>query len=412
MKTNIFSRNIDIYFFVLLFAMILDQKYVLVVLTVLGALLSIALLVSDWKYYVNQLIVNRYLFVSLAFLIPIGIAMVDTFYPEKRYRVFNTMFVYMLLGVLPIFMVRFNANFKRLSSLVVIGIIFISVDAIVQWLTDYHILGYNPIGGSRVRGVFGSWYHLSYFLGTFAPILFFYFYEYLEKRVTISRIIVVVIALLLFVTALMLGGARAGMVSLIVSVFLFISYLFITNKVRKKLQFLGIVFGASIVLLFLVSLIPEVQSRFINTTSTFGSDSFFEQFTSLRPNIWYVAFTEVPNYLFNGVGTRGFNNLYLTYPESYRIYDYVDHPHLHGLEVLIETGLIGFIPYLLVCLYLLVRMFKAKSGNMWLMMGFIAMMPINSHVPIYQNYWFPIIWVPIMLGLALAQAANEKGEAS
>ena len=96
------------------------------------------------------------------------------------------------------------------------------------------------------------------------------------------------------------------------------------------------------------------------------------------------------------------------YPEEYKIFDYVWQPHLHGLEVLIETGIIGFIPYLLVLLYLFIRMFTAKAGNMWIMMGFVAIMPINSHMGLYEGYWMSLAFPSIMIGLALAYQADRK----
>lgn len=402
------GQYLDIYFVILLFTMISLRKNILVSLTVFGAVLGLLILIKNWKRYISFLINSRYLYVVLAFLIPVGIAGIDSLYPEKKFKVFNTLFLYMLIGVLPIYMLYHKGNFKRLELLTVLGVLYISVDAIVQWLTGYHTFGYHPQEGNRIQGVFLGWYHLSYFLATFSPVLFFYFFKYIEYRLTWARLLLTLVAFFVFILGIMLGGARAGLISLGVSIVLFIIYLLYQNKIKNRLWFFGGVGAILAVSIIIVSFIPEVQQRYFSILSQLGEDGFWEKFTSSRPNIWYVGFNEVPNYLMNGVGVRGFNNLYLSYPESYKIYDYVDHPHLHGLEVLIETGLIGFIPYCITCIYLLVRMFTAKAGNMWLMMGFVAIMPINSHVPLYQNYWLPLEWVPIMLGLILAYGADPK----
>lgn len=406
LKSNIISRNLDIYLFIFLFSLISDgfisdNRYTPITLSSIGALIGIYLLIRHWSLFFNEMRANRYLYVALAFLIPIGVAMIDTLYPDKRTPVFLTMFLYLFMGAVPIYILATGGNFKRLEALTTFALLFIALDAISQWLFGYHTLGHNPVIGSRVRGIFGDWSHLSYFLGTFAPIMFFYLYQKIEERFTWLKVIGAIIALMLLVTGVMLGGARAGIISLGVSLLLFIIYLFYTDRIKYKWRFVGIVLLIIAISIAILSQSEVIQARFISTITPREGESFLYRFTTLRTNIWYVGFREVPNYWFNGVGTRGFDALYQTYPDDYKIFVKIWHPHLHGLEVLIETGFLGFIPYLIVCFYLLVRMFKAKAGNMWLMMGFVALMPINSHVGLYHDYWFPIVWIPIMIGLAL-----------
>lgn len=372
----------------------------------LGLLLSFYLLIRHWNYYFNELINNRYLYVALAFVIPIGISLIDTLGMSKALSVFLQMLRYLFIGVIAVAMTQNMQNYARLAQFTFYTLMFICIDAIIQWLTNYNIYGYNPVTINRVTGVF-SYYHISYFLGTFAPIVLFYLYKKLKEKFTLFRLSLSIIASLLLITAVIIGGARAGMVSLFVSIALFIGYLFYTGAVRHKLRFLA---GALVVLAIGIGIASQseiVQKRFHNTTSTFGTENFMKQFTSSRTNIWYVGFNEIPNYWINGVGPRAFDKIYQTYPDDYKIFKYVYQPHLHGLEVMIETGIIGFIPYLLVLLYLFIRMFKARAGNEWIMMGFVAMMPINSHVGLYENFWMPLVWIPIMLGLAEAYKKDK-----
>lgn len=395
----------------MLFSIITDIEMVLIVLTSIGALAGIILLFINRHYFLSQLRENRYLYLSLAFLIPIGIASIDGLYPINKFSLFYTMLPYIFIGILPIYVLATSGDFKRLELFVVIGLLYVSLDAILQWLTHYHTLGYNPpIVSSRVYGIFGEWAHISYFLATLSPILFFYLYTKFEEVSSLPWVLISLIILFIIVLAIILGGARAGFITLFVSLFFFITHLFYTKRIKYPLRFIIISLGSLIVFIFIASFIPTVQERFMSTTASLGSDQFLFQFTSYRTNIWYVGFSEIPNYLFNGVGPRGFNFIYQTYPEDYKIFPYIYHPHLHGLEVIIEAGLVGFIPYIFICLYLMKRMITAKAGNMWLMVGFLALMPINSHVALYKDYWFPIVWVPIMIGLALAYQADQKAK--
>lgn len=409
-KISIFcKKHLYLYFFALLFTILLNRS-ALEALTICGTLVSFYLLATNWKFFFNELKANRYLYLSLGFLIPIGLSLTDTLNMGKALSVFLKMLRYVFIGVLAVAMTMSygKKNFTRLTQLSFYMLMFICIDAIMQWLTGYHIYGYNPVSGNRVMGIFGDSAHLSYFLGTFAPIVLFYLYKINHGKKSLLKIMGGVIALSLLIIGVVIGGARAGFLSLTVSIFLFIAFLFYKGKIKHKLRFIG---GFILVIAISIGVLSQsdiVKDRFTTTTSNFGSEEFFDQFSSKRTTIWEVGFKEIPNYWINGIGPRAFDKVYQTYPEDYKVFQYVWQPHLHALEVMIETGIIGFIPYLLILGYLLIRMFTARAGNEWIMMGFVAMMPINSHVGLYEGFWMPIIWVPIMLGLAQAHNADKE----
>lgn len=410
MNVVFFTKNLYLYFFLLLFIIIPDDKNLTIVVLGIGSLVSICYILIYRGSLLREMIENRYLYAILAFLVPVALSMIDTLYPERRYYVFITLLQYLLIGVLPIIFLNMETNFRKLEVLVFLGVIFIALDAILQWQFGYHILGYNPAedtgAGIRVYGIFGDLAHLSYFLGTLSPVVFFVIYRQLEEKTTIFRVLIAILIFSLIVTGVMIGGARAGMISFTVSLFLFLIYVFFRGSFKHKFRILALIIFILVISLVLLSQTNVVQDRFSNTTSEFGTLDFYNQFTSYRANLWYVGFKEIPNYWINGAGTRAFNEVYQTYPESFKIFGYTWHPHLQGLEVLLLTGIIGFIPYILLCIYLLRQMFIARAGNMWLMVTFIALMPINTHVGIYQNFWLPMIWIPMMLGLSLA---HKKG---
>lgn len=383
-------------------------RFVLESFTIVGMLVAIYLLVRHWDFYFDAMKGNRYLYVILAFLIPVAIACIDSLNQAMSLSVLGRFVRYLFIGVIAVAMVQHRENGERLSLITFIAVLFIAIDAIIQWQTNYHILGYDPVRGNRVFGVFVGKAHLSYFLGTFAPIVFFFLYQKIEAKMTWLRILLAIIAVLILTTAIFIGGARAGMISLFVSALLFVIYLLYNGKIKHKLRFFGVIAILLVASATILSQSEIVQKRFKSTTSSFGTDRFLAQVTSYRTNIWNVGIQEIPNYWINGVGPRAFDKVYQTYPKEYKIFDYVWQPHLHGLEVLIETGVIGFIPYLLVLLYLFIRMFTARAGNMWIMMGFVAIMPINSHVGLYEGFWMSLAFPSIMIGLALAYQADKN----
>ncbi|MDM1545275.1 O-antigen ligase family protein [Ignatzschineria indica] len=404
---QLLQKNIYLYFFMILFSMILG-RFILESFTIVGMLVAIYLLIRHWHFYFDAMKENRYLYVALAFLIPIAIATIDSLDQSKSLSVLGRVVRYFFIGFIAVAMVQYKENGERLSLITFIAVLFIAIDAIIQWQTDYHILGYDPVRGNRVFGVFIGKAHLSYFLGTFAPIVFFFLYQKIEAKMTWLRIFLAVIAILILIIAIFIGGARAGMISLFVSALLFVIYLLYNGKIKHKLRFFGVIAILLVASATILSQSEIVQKRFKSTTSAYGTEKFFDRLTSNRTNLWKVGFEEVPNYWINGVGPRAFDKIYQNNPQKLKSFKYVWQPHLHGLEVLIETGVIGFIPYLLVLLYLFIRMFTARAGNMWIMMGFVAMMPINSHVGLYEGFWMSLVFPPIMIGLALAYQADKN----
>lgn len=381
-------------------------RFVLESFTIVGMLVAIYLLVRHWDFYFDAMKGNRYLYVILAFLIPVAIACIDSLNQAMSLSVLGRFVRYLFIGFIAVAMVQYKENGERLSLITFIAVLFIAIDAIIQWQTGYHALGYQP-NHWRITGIIKD-YHLSYFLGTFAPIVFFFLYQKIEAKMTWLRILLAIIGILILTIAVFIGGARAGMISLFVSALLFVIYLLYNGKIKHKLHFFGVIALLLVASATILSQSEIVQKRFKSTTSAYGTEKFFDRLTSNRTNLWKVGFEEVPNYWINGVGPRAFDKVYQNNPQKLKSFKYVWQPHLHGLEVLIETGVIGFIPYLLVLLYLFIRMFTARAGNMWIMMGFVAMMPINSHVGLYEGFWMSLVFPPIMIGLALAYQADKN----
>ena len=181
--------------------------------------------------------------------------------------------------------------------------------------------------------------------------------------------------------------------------------------IKHKLRFIGI----SLVLLVIAGGIAvqsdTIQKRFKQTTTVSQNQDFLDRFTSMRTNIWHVTIEQIPNYWVNGVGLKGFNELYQTYPNDYKIFEYVYHVHLHILEVLIETGIIGLIPYILLCCYLLYMVFMSDKANSWFLVAFLAIMPINSHAGLFQGVWLPVVWVSLVIAFMKSyRSDNAEGK--
>ncbi len=356
----------------------------------------------------NELVKSRYIYVFLVFFIPGLISLIDSLDPAKTGQTLWRFIRYSAFSIIALFMVNNEKSEKRFETVMFWFMVFICMDAMSHWLFQFNIYGENPLpSNSRVRGVFKDAYHLSYFVATLSPLIFFYLAERIQEKKTLYLILTPIILVMLILTVLV-GGARAGLVSLFVSMFLFVLVAMKKGWIKHKLRFIGI----SLVLLVIAGGIAvqsdTIQKRFKQTTMVSQNQDFLDRFTSMRTNIWHVTIEQIPNYWVNGVGLRAFDKVYQEYPKEYKIFSSVNHPHLHILEVMIETGIIGLLAYLLFCVYLLSMSFIAEKGSAWFLIAFLAIMPINSHVGLFEADWLPMVFLPIAIGIMVNRSKSKS----
>ncbi len=348
------------------------------------------------EFVIKSLKENRYLYLFLAFFIPIAISLLDSLSPQLTAQTLWRLIRFSSYAVIAVVVFQTAKSRERFSTAIVWLLVFYCIDAICQWLFDYNIYGYNPVSNAwhnRVRGVYGESYDLSYLLATLSPVIFFFLIEKIQKK-SRGYIILAPIIMFLLIMTIFLGGARTAWISLVVSFSASLGYLIMRRGFWKYRYFYLALFIFIGLTLFVATQTDVFTARFNYSVHA----NSLNRLTSNRISLWNVAWSEFPNYWFNGVGVRGFDALYQTYPESYKIFKYMNHPHLQGLEVLIETGIVGFLPYLAVCGYILFAFFKAKKSNPWLLVAFLSMMPINSFSGLYEGNWLPVVFISLAIG--------------
>lgn len=95
-----------------------------------------------------------------------------------------------------------------------------------------------------------------------------------------------------------------------------------------------------------------------------------EKISNGRFTIWKNTLEVVKKYPITGVG---FDNLKFAYPNNPKASVYIDNAHNVYLHRLVTTGILGFIPYLILCLITFIIGLKSKEkGVMILLCGFVA----------------------------------------
>jgi len=397
LKGRITQENTALFFFTAFFWLYIAKMGVYNGIVITVALWGLYFLIHHrkdvWKYFKE----SYFLYIFALLFIPIVISAFFSVLPKDSWKTVLSFSRFFFIGSLVVLFTLSILDKIRLGVLAFI--VLISLDAVAEWLTGYHLTGVSH-DRNRIMGLF-QFYHLGYVLATLTPIIFYQtIIEFRERKsskyfwslISMCSILVIFVA-----------GARAGVITLLMSFSLLVLWLIIQKKISLKIVLVSLVMIA--VVGVGISQIPTVKNRYINPYQEtekveIGSYEWFDKLSSARLVLWEFAWKQYRENPIVGAGTGTFHQEFSSQPkELKRQHDEAFFPHFHGLEVLSQTGSLGFICYLLAVSVVLVMLLTAKQFSVWLTVAFLAMMPINLHVAFYGSFWAVLIWIPLILGL-------------
>ncbi len=130
--------------------------------------------------------------------------------------------------------------------------------------------------------------------------------------------------------------------------------------------------------------------------------------SNYRISIWKTGYEIVKDRPVLGIGPRGFRHVYEEYSEADNFWlqdgrDGQTHPHSNIVEVLVETGILGFLGYLLLYSYFVYRFFREEyfsDSLAWSLSVLIVWCPLNTHLAFYGSYWSTFAWMLVAISLA------------
>jgi O-antigen ligase len=251
-----------------------------------------------------------------------------------RFAIFSTAFYFIL-----------QKNTKIINYLfyiLLVTYLILVLDSFQQYLTGYNIIGI-PKQGVRLSSFFGSELIIGSYLSRLAPLLIALYF--LNESFNKKKINILFFWFLIFLSFVIvfLSGERA---SFFFTILLFIYLLLMLQKNFIKIFILTILFILSIILINKFDL--SVKNRmFDQTKKQMGLNKESEQvipFSNEHHGHYLVAldlFKKNPVY---GVGPKNFrkhcfnNQIYSVKP-----YICTSHPHNTYIQLLAETGILGFL---------------------------------------------------------------------
>jgi O-antigen ligase len=348
---------------------------------------------------------------SLLFLciwVPMALSVPDSLWFEKSLSTTLTYPRIYLAGIFLIWMLREELPRQRLLKLSAWLLLFWVVDALIQAVVGYNLLGYAY--PDRLNGLFGpkNW-KLGLTLAMLSPIV----WEYASRN---GKKWHLALAWLGTAAVVLLASNRESWI-----VFALATVMWVWVYARR-LEFHPLTLLTPIVLIAAVAgagayqANPKFAQRVDQSVSAL--DFSYESLnvaSSLRLHLWKNAATVLENHPFNGAGVRSYRYAYAKYAEANDPYVNPDgtgmnYAHQLVLEVGSETGIIG-LAGLVGVFVILIRASRGVSGLTltwvaWLG-AFVWLFPFNTHTALYSAYWSLLLgWL-----IAISFARNRLADA-
>ena len=332
-------------------------------------------------------IVSEYVLHSIkntAFYFRYGILILSIWYLLDHYKKFKYLFFYSI----------------SLTLLVVIIYSFLQI-----------FILHNVVQADRISGLFGTELIQGSYLLRIIPIfIIFYFYNK-DNLVESSSILFFSILISAFIL-ITLSGERASIFLMFVGIFLSIFFLR-TSLVRIFFLILLI----SFIFIVTIKLYPKSQVRVINYTynqifdkADSSNHSQIYLFSEGHQNHFKTALLIFKQNYLTGVGVRNFRleckkNIY----DNVGRYHCSTHPHNTYMQLLSETGLIGFSFFISFIIFILIKIFKflkvaysnKKKINVPLAISFVVIcinfFPFITTGSFFNNWMSTLYFIPVAL---------------
>lgn len=370
------------------------------------ALWGIYVIANNFNEVKKYFISSSFIYYFLLLWMPIIISALVSTEPKDSWRVALNYMRFGFIGALAIYITQ--ESLSKINKWVLILTVLVAIDALFEWSTGYHLLG-KGIDPNRIRGLFAPGYQMGYYMATISPVILYQTFKAFSER-NVWRY---VWGLLSLATALIifLAGARAGWITLVSSLGLLLLWAFVQKKVSIKATLLTL--SLAVVVVAGISQLPTVKNRYANPGYTAQTEmwsyEWLDNLSSKRLILWDFSWQQFEKYPIFGAGAGSFENQFSSQPAELKNgHDVAYFAHLQGLEVLSETGIVGFISYLLVVLWLFKVILTSKQFPVWTTIAFLAIMPINMHVGLYTSFWALICWTALILGVRERYLLSQK----
>jgi O-antigen ligase len=335
---------------------------------------------------------------------------------------------YFRYGIYVLSIFYFLSNYKNIYfyflKMTLFIILFIALDSIFQYLFKYNIIGLKIIEPHRVSSFFGDELILGGF--TLRGILPFLILLLISKYKQIKTNLIYLGIILCYLT-IFLSGERIAISSSILLAFFYIFFLNQNNEIKffKKIFIVIVIlflffgfFLKSYQHRYFVQILHDLNSKSAVTAEMIATkkdlkDSYIF-LSGLHHNMMLTGFSIFKDNIFFGSGPHSYRTVCADDKYSINVFSCQSHPHNFTIQILSETGIVGFLFYITFLIILIREMFRLKlkrDKKSFLKLSILAFylvtfLPMAPSGNFFNNWLSIMIYFPVGFYLYL----NNKKE--
>lgn len=339
--------------------------------------------------------------------------LVSIFVAKDRMLSFESSLFYFRIGVFACLIWYLLEQNKKILNYfyysLVISFLALIIDGYIQFFTGTNISGL-PKAGDRISSFFGDELIMGSYLSRLFPLLFALFIVKEKRKLELYFMI---LFFLLLSGLVLISGERAAFAFYCLS-FVFI-VIFMKGYVKLRIV---LSVGSVIVVIIIISSFDQVKNRMLSDpTSTIAKSIFTSQHDSLIRTA-YNMFLDKP---LVGHGPKMFRVICKDEKYAVGVTPCMTHPHNFYIQLLAETGIIGFsflfsvFVYVLYCAY---RQFKSmvlrqkrylSDYQVCLLAGIlITVWPVTSNGNFFHNWLMIVYSLPVGFYLHSLYGKNKE----
>ncbi len=365
----------------------------------------ILVFIGGWAFFKQKILLQNKGIQSLKWVffllwLPGVFSLWHTYSIEKT-GLFIAIFPLLFLASIPIyFLLVKEKNQRLLGAIISITAFFWLFDAYVQLFLGVDLFGVSIALDGRVIGPFeGNWR-----LGTLLVIMIPVVLQWLKKYGLMAQFIYLTLLMgILFYT-----GVRTNLLIYACAVALY----FMWSKKECLCMLAGLI-PAAILLGWLATSSSAITHKKMDTFNHVDSLSYqsINHLLTGRLAIWSAGLNMFKEHPLTGVGVKAFNHAYNDYKRDDDTMTAVNghggayHAHHPWVSIIAETGLIGFLALVSVVVLMFYWAKNSQSGinfqkNPWFLVFILILFPLNSMLPMYVIWWFPIVLLAMTAHIA------------
>ena len=364
-----------------------------IILIIVSVSINFQIIKKKEFYFYNSKFVYYFLFFWLYLIIN------SLFADDKIWSLKTSLFYfrYFIFSIAIVYLIS-NKYIKLNSVLISLSLtfIFLIFDLYIQYITGQNLFGQVAID-NRFSGIFGDELVLGSYLIKFSPLMIALV---LVKNNLFKKVIILSTINPIIILSIILTGERTA--SIIAFIFVLVSSFLIIDKIKYRIfYFISAVLIVSSVFHFNSNL----KSRFVDDTLNYMIDSKYKKYM----NIENISGGSEKIYIFSkihhghytsafklflekpllGHGVNSFRNHCSKFNHDFKC---STHPHNTMLQILSEIGLIGFLFYFFMMIYLIITTLKVNSKTIKILsLGIVNYLFPFSPAGNFFNNWINMI---------------------